>query len=251
MTAARAAMHIHSEWSYDADWPLDRLAEAFRRRRYDIVLLCEHDQGFDPDRWAAYQQACAQASGDDLLLVPGIEYSDPENVVHVPVWGPLDFQGEALSTVQLLDQLDGAPAFTVFAHPTRRDAHVAIDPDLLDRFSAIEVWNRKYDGVAANPLVARHWRELGLVPTASLDFHRSRQFFPAAVRIDVPRLDRDLVEDALCARAIRAEVFRVPIERLLTGAPATALAGLEGLRPKLLRLARGPRVRRLQRRRQP
>lgn len=50
-------------------------------------------------------------------------------------------------------------------------------------------------------------------------------------RIDGPRLDRGLVEDAPCARSIRAEVFRMPIERLLTGAPAKGLAGMEDYVP--------------------
>ena len=62
MRTIRVAPHVHSEWSYDAEWPLAELADAFRQRKYDVVLTAEHDRGFDGARWDAYRQACADAS---------------------------------------------------------------------------------------------------------------------------------------------------------------------------------------------
>ena len=86
MREVRVAAHVHSCWSYDADWSLPDIARAFRRRRYDVVLMSEHDRGFDDRRWTDYKRACADASTDDILLIPGIEYEDADNVVHTPVW---------------------------------------------------------------------------------------------------------------------------------------------------------------------
>src|SRR5205814_8273350 len=83
----RAAAHVHSEWSYDASWALPDLARAFARRGYDVVLMAEHDRGFDETRWDEYKRACAQAGGDRILLVPGMEYEDAADGVHVPVCG--------------------------------------------------------------------------------------------------------------------------------------------------------------------
>ena len=62
MRTIRAAAHVHSDWSYDASWPLPDLARAFARRGYDVVLTAEHDRGFDAERWAAYRMTCAAAS---------------------------------------------------------------------------------------------------------------------------------------------------------------------------------------------
>jgi hypothetical protein len=73
MTSVRVAAHIHSSWSYDAKWSLQDIARAFRRRRYNVVLMSEHDRGFDQQRWVEYQKACMGASAGDILLVPGIE----------------------------------------------------------------------------------------------------------------------------------------------------------------------------------
>ena len=49
-----------------------------------------------------YRGACAQASSDKILVVPGIEYSDPANRVHVLVWGKIPFPGEGLPTDEML-----------------------------------------------------------------------------------------------------------------------------------------------------
>ena len=87
MKTIRVAAHVHSEWSYDAEWPLPELVGAFRERGYDAVLMAEHDRGFDDARWEAYRAACAEASTPELLLVPGMEYEDSASLVHLPVWG--------------------------------------------------------------------------------------------------------------------------------------------------------------------
>jgi hypothetical protein len=87
MKSVRVAAYVHSSWSYNAEWWLQYIARAFRRRKYDVVLMSEHDRGFDKQRWAEYQKACVEASTDDILLIPGIEYEDADNVVHTPVWG--------------------------------------------------------------------------------------------------------------------------------------------------------------------
>ncbi|MEX0746110.1 MAG: hypothetical protein WD118_10960, partial [Phycisphaeraceae bacterium] len=88
-----AAVHMHSDWSYDGEWPLDRLAACFARRGCRVLLMSEHDRGFDEARWQAYRQACQAASTDRLLLVPGMEYSDPTNTIHILTWGEAPFLG--------------------------------------------------------------------------------------------------------------------------------------------------------------
>ena len=92
----RVAAHVHSSWSYDGRWSLSQIAATFGRLGYDAILLAEHDRGFDAERWSAYRRACADASTESMLLVPGLEYSDASNSVHVPVWGDVPFFGEGV-----------------------------------------------------------------------------------------------------------------------------------------------------------
>src|SRR4051794_11919959 len=98
----RAACHIHSEWSYDAKWPITALANEFGRRGYRVVMMTEHDRGFTEARRQEHRAACADASSEKVFVLPGIEYSDAANAVHVLVWGPVPFVGENVPTHELL-----------------------------------------------------------------------------------------------------------------------------------------------------
>jgi predicted metal-dependent phosphoesterase TrpH len=240
----RIAAHVHSEWSYDAEWPLAALAEQFARRGYDAVLTAEHDVGFDGRRWDEYRAACAAASRPDLLIVPGMEYQDADSTVHVPVWGvDLAFLGSGRPTLELLREAHSAGGFTVFAHPGRRNALARFDQGWLPYLDAVEVWNRHYDGIAPHPTGFALAREHGLAPFCSLDFHTRRQFFPLALglEIDAPLSAASVVE-ALHARRFRAEAFGRPASQFAGGIAGPAAQQAERLR----RVLRGP-LRRIER----
>ena len=144
----RTAVHVHSEWSDDARWALEDVARGFGRRRYGAVLLAEHDRGWDDARWNAYREACRAHSTPKCILVPGIEYGDAGNVVHITVWGDLPFLGAGRPTLDILREARAAGAMTVFAHPGRRSAYTRFTAEWATLLSGIEVWNRKYDGWA-------------------------------------------------------------------------------------------------------
>ena len=243
MKTVRVAAHVHSEWSYDADWPLAELVQAFWKRGYHAVLMAEHDRGFDDARWEAYRAACAEASTEELLLVPGMEYEDSASLVHVPVWGvDLPFLGAARPTEELLRDAKAHDAFTVFAHPARRDAIMSFRPEWAPLLDAVEIWNRHYDGIAPYPRGRRFAAEQGLRPFAALDFHTRRQFFPLALVLELEEpVSASAVVEALCAAQFRVEAFGTSALRFTGGVPGTALRTGERLR----RGIRGP-VRRAQ-----
>jgi hypothetical protein len=237
----KSAAHVHSEWSDDASWPLSRIAEAFARRGYDVVLMCEHSRGFTAEKWADYWQACDEASTDRLLLVPGIEYGDEDDVVHIPVWGRVPFLGEAPPIGDLLARATRLGGTAVWAHPGRRDAWRRFEPSWREHLGGIEVWNRKYDGVAANPGSLALARSHGARQVAALDFHTRRQLFPLSLALtlaeavadteDEPtKLSVDDVYTALSAGSFSARGFGIPLDRLTSGLPALALRGLERAR---------------------
>src|SRR5947208_16731796 len=116
MTPVRAACHVHSDWSYDGKWSLERIATAFSRRGYRIVMLTEHDRGFDEARRLQHREACRRASSEIILLVAGIEYSDRANHVHVLTWGDTPFVGENAETERVLEAVAQSGGAAVFAH---------------------------------------------------------------------------------------------------------------------------------------
>ena len=229
----RAAAHVHTDWSYDGSWDLEALVRELKRRGYGAVLTAEHDRTFDPERWERYRAACAVAEGALRIPVcPGIEYSDADNVVHVPVWGVgLPFLGAGRRSDELIAEAAEAGAVAVLAHPGRKDAWRRLDPRSLEALTGVEVWNRKYDGWAPGPVGTELAASHSLAPFFGLDFHTHRQFFPLAmgVEVDAGATGEELVA-ALAAGRHRPLAFGGDGSRFLGGIGHGAARAAEGAR---------------------
>jgi hypothetical protein len=240
----KAVAHVHSDWSDDGTWPLSRIATAFARRGYQVVLMSEHSRGFTAAKWDDYRQACAEASTDRVLLVPGIEYGDEDDVVHIPVWGQLPFFGDTLRTGELLKQAADAGGTAVWAHPWRRAAWQRCDPAWWDYLGAVEVWNRKYDGIAPNRGSLGLARRNGAAPFVALDLHTRRQLFPLSLRLAVPGPVTaplpgcDDVYGALREGGFAPRAFGITLGQLLSGPAAPTLWMLERARRAVARALR-------------
>jgi hypothetical protein len=213
-----AACHIHSDWSYDGKWPLEAFAPEFRRRGYRVLMITEHDRGFTEARRLEHRAACAAASAEDLLLVPGIEYSDAANQVHVLVWGSVPFVGEGVPTTDLLKAVKAANGVAVLAHPSRRKAWQVFNPTWANHLLGIELWNRKTDGWAPSQNAMRLLQDTELAPFAGMDFHNRKQLFPLSMELDLTgEVSESSVLDCLRARQFRAMAFGRSIERVTEG----------------------------------
>jgi len=208
-----AACHIHSEWSYDGKWSLPALATEFRRRRYRVLMMTEHDRGFSETRRLEYRRACANASSAEMLVLPGIEYSDSANTVHILVWGPVSFLGEGVPTAELLKQVTAAGGVAVLAHPSRKEAWKQFDPSWREHLLGVETWNRKTDGWAPSqtaPLLLQGASPLGFV---GLDFHDRRQFFPLTMELELTSSPvEEAIIEALKNRRCFAKAFGAPVD---------------------------------------
>jgi hypothetical protein len=203
-----AACHVHSKWSYDGSWSLENLSAKFSRRGCRILMMTEHDRGFTAGRLDEYREACAQASSGKILVVPGIEYSDATNRVHVLVWGPVPFLGESLPTSEMLEAVKAADGLAVLAHPSRQDAWKSFEPSWADQLLGIEVWNRKYDGWAPSQTAPALLRTANAIPFVGLDFHTQRQSFPLTMTLDIQGdVSEETVLESLRSRRCYARAF--------------------------------------------
>jgi len=180
-----------------------------------------------------------------MVVVPGIEYSDPTNSVHVPVWGDIPFLGEGLATDILLPLAERAGGLATLAHPARRHALENLDPALLSHLTGVELWNRKYDGYAPNREAAELLLQRpDLIPIVSLDFHTSRQFHPLAMVLETEGDPTEVsVCDAIRRRRAHPTAFGVTAMSLARGPAWRAMCGLEHVRRQAGRRLR--RVRRI------
>jgi hypothetical protein len=222
----KAACHIHSDWSYDGKWSLPKLAAEFGRRDYGALLMTEHDRGFTQARLLEYREACAAASSDHLLIVPGIEYSDADNIVHILVWGAVPFLGEALPTAELLEKVKDAGGIAVMAHPSRKEAWKRFDRQWSSKLLGIEIWNRKTDGWAPSKTAVPLTDGTSFLPFVGLDFHARRQFFPLATELNIvgPVTEEPVLAE-LKSRRCRPTAFNKSLDLFLP--PGWRRAGLE------------------------
>jgi hypothetical protein len=181
----RAALHIHSNWSYDGHWELSKVAGLFAARGYRLLLMTEHDLGFSEERRRAHRQACQDASSAQILVIPGIEYSDPSNTVHILVWGDIPFLGAGQETQIVLERVAEQGGVAVLAHPSRRAAWKIFRQEWVRYLAGIEVWNRKTDGWSPSREAQSLVSQSGAIPLVGLDFHSAKQLFPLAVCLNV------------------------------------------------------------------
>jgi hypothetical protein len=227
----RAACHVHSDWSYDGKWPLEKLADAFSKRSYQVVMMTEHDRGFDEQRRLEHREACRKASTDQILLVPGIEYSNKANTVHILVWGDVPFVGVDTETEKTLAAVTAHQAIAVLAHPSRKEAWRLFNPAWVPNLAGIEIWNRKTDGWAPSRDAVPLLNNSGVLPFVGLDFHDPRQFFPLATILELkPPISEESVLACLRARSCRSEAFGRRLPELLNGIGGRILRMAEILR---------------------
>jgi hypothetical protein len=228
---ALAACHIHSDWSYDGSWPIEQLAAEFARRGYDVLLMNEQDRGFSQAILDEDRAACRRASTTEILVVPGIEYSDAANTVHVLTWGDVPFLGEGLPTSKILDEVSRSRGVSVFAHPRRRDAWRQFDPAWSEKLLGVEVWNRKTDGWRPSDKGTDLAEIPGRIPFVSLDFHERNQFFPLTMVLD---LEGEALESSVL-RCLRARRCHPTVFGMRLTARVCRMAALALTLPELVR----------------
>jgi predicted metal-dependent phosphoesterase TrpH len=184
MTIMRVVMHAHSNWSYDGHHSLAWIAKLYGRLGADVVMMSEHDTGFNPDKFEDYRLECARASTPDCLIVPGIEYSSPDNDIHILTWGMTSFRGEHRPVDLILDDTRAQGGVAILAHPVRRRAWEKVDPGWFELLSGIELWNRKSDGISWGREALELLRQSGLPAYVGHDFHRHRQLWPLYQKFD-------------------------------------------------------------------
>lgn len=224
MISVRAACHVHSDWSYDRKWSLERIAAAFAWRGYRIVMLTEHDRRFNEARRRKHRQACHQASSNRILLLPGIDYSDAANCVHILTWGDTPFVGENVETEKVLASVAAAGGAAVFAHPSRKEAWERFKPRWNLSLRGIGCWNRKTDGWAPSQEAWRLLETTKAVPFVGMDFHHPRQFFPLSTVLQV----KEPVTEAAVLASLRSgrccsKAFGLPVGSFGSGFSPRAL----------------------------
>lgn len=242
--SVNVVLHAHSLWSYDGHWTLAQIAEFFGSRGVDAVMMSEHDTGFDPARFGDYRAECASASTAKCTLIPGIEYSSPDNDIHILTWGLDHFLSEHRPVLETLHKVKSAGGVAIFAHPIRRQAYLKFEEAFVPYLDGIEVWNRKSDGVAPGKEAKALIANSGLSATVGVDFHHIRHYWPLTHRVEISGsdLEQELVR-SIRERKLRPMLMGRSIFNSRSEVSTPVSDGLEKMRRVLKRFKPGSRSR--------
>jgi len=143
----KGVYHIHSNFSYDGVNSIKEIVEWAKAQSLNFIILTEHDQGYDQNKFKNYIHECKEAS-NLVKVIPGIEYSLEEfgKSIHISVLDVSCFieQDIKLGGISIfLEKVKELGGIAILNHPT--DVIASISDSLLTRFDLIEIWNTKYD----------------------------------------------------------------------------------------------------------
>jgi hypothetical protein len=142
MGLVRGIAHVHSHFSYDGVHSLDELAAFGRRSGYGFIAMSEHSETLDPETMAVYVKECQRVSGDDLVVIPGIEFACEGNL-HVLALGLGEYTN-LTHPVRVAEFVRERHGVAVVAHPSRY--RYRIPSILAPVLGGIEIWNAGCDG---------------------------------------------------------------------------------------------------------
>jgi predicted metal-dependent phosphoesterase TrpH len=173
----RILLHNHSTWS-DGQLSLAEIAGLGKCLGASAIAMSEHDFDFTPQKWQDYTEACRLESTKSCALIPGIEYSSSDDNIHIVTVGTTSYFGARGDLLETLSAVRAEGGASILAHPRRRDSFEIITRELLQRIDAIEIWNRKVDGLLPVRSYFKFAKACALAATVGMDLHTRRQIFP-------------------------------------------------------------------------
>jgi predicted metal-dependent phosphoesterase TrpH len=190
-------LHVHSEDSYDADEPVERLLERAVRAGLDGVVVTDHDSIHESRR------AAALAADYGLVGLPGVEVSTADG--HLLALGVVErpSRGEPLAeTVSRVHELGGV---AVVPHPFQRSRHGAHGDTVVDAApDALEVYNAHTLTGLRNVQTRSFARRHGLPGVGGSDAHSAPLVGQARTELCVEEPTTSGVLDAIRAGRTRA-----------------------------------------------
>ncbi|MDY2587082.1 PHP domain-containing protein [Winogradskyella aquimaris] len=142
----KGILHVHSDFSYDGINSIEEIANWAKSEKIDFVILTEHDNDFNDEKFDSYLEECRKNS-NNIIIVPGIEYSfGKKRHIHINVFG-IDQFLNTNNTIEdiprFLKTVKSLNGIAVLNHPKSIVKELGFI-DLSSLFG-VELWNTKSD----------------------------------------------------------------------------------------------------------
>lgn len=143
---SKGVLHFHSDFSYDGHNSIEEIANWAKSEAIDFIILTEHDNDYDAEKFDRYVKECRRNS-KDIIVVPGIEYSfGLKRHIHFNVFGVNEFiktDNTIEDLPRFLKYVQDQGGLSILNHPKS----ITREIESVD-FSAlfgVELWNTKSD----------------------------------------------------------------------------------------------------------
>jgi len=197
----KGIFHIHSTYSHDGTLSLEQIRDTAKSRRFDFMVITEHNDCLDGKHIKAIEQSCRELSSDDFVLIPGIEVRCCKDNTHVLSIGKIAEYSNDAELSDVINRSHELGNLAIIAHPdpgfSKRNSHMT---GMLDGF---EVWNNKQDSRwAPNMEAIRQFRGIqggnnACFAYAGLDLHDAYQFASPWINLNASSLSNTHIIEAL------------------------------------------------------
>ena len=128
-------MHVHSEYSYDSEMNLKKMAKVVKKRKLDGIALTDHNT------FAGVKKAKEIFKEQNLIVVPGVELRN--NRTDYLIYFIEDEKILKMkNTFDIIDYAHDNGALVGIAHPYRRGYRLP-EPEIIEKLDLIEIFNAK------------------------------------------------------------------------------------------------------------
>jgi hypothetical protein len=183
----KGLIHIHSNYS-DGELSLQEIKKEANSLGIKFVLMADHMEYFSSQEQVdKFVKECDKLSGEDFLMVPGLEIS-PKGDYHIIVYNGREFI-KADSTIDSLVKIKSTEnQFLVLAHASHYSG--ILPSKIVEKLNGVEVWNAKYDSKHAPSIKSYSFLEgNNLVAMAGLDSHSRVSLNKLVIEVDIDNLN--------------------------------------------------------------
>ena len=173
-TSFRGLIHIHTTYSYDGTLSLPDFADLVKKRGFNFIILTEHAEDFDATKMKALVNACTNATRNDFLVIPGLEFNI-NNEIHILGIG-IDTSIDESDPEELIRKIHENNGLAILAHTA--EYRKSIPYAKLHDIDFIEIWNPRYGERIAPSIksikILREFRKMkkGYCASGGLDVHK-------------------------------------------------------------------------------
>lgn len=175
MPLFRGVAHVHTSYSRDGTLTLKDLKEKCLKEEINFVLIADHAEDLDANKYKALKRECDLLNGESFCLIPGLEF-DCSDKIHILGFGITEYI-ENWDLGNITDKIQEAGGLSVLSHLSLIENMENLSK--IRNLDFGECWNPSYatefypDKKSLEIYKKIYKKDAGVLAIAGADFHHT------------------------------------------------------------------------------